>query len=60
VVFTSVPADSKARDVAAAVSDYAAAGATHVAIRTDEDDADLERFVTFLAGEVGPLVSAGS
>jgi alkanesulfonate monooxygenase SsuD/methylene tetrahydromethanopterin reductase-like flavin-dependent oxidoreductase (luciferase family) len=59
VVFTSVPADSKARDVAAAVSDYAAAGATHVAIRTDEDDADLERFVTFLAGEVGPLVSAG-
>jgi alkanesulfonate monooxygenase SsuD/methylene tetrahydromethanopterin reductase-like flavin-dependent oxidoreductase (luciferase family) len=57
VVFTSVPADSKARDVAAAVSDYAAAGATHVAIRTDEDHADLVRFVGFLAREVNPMLS---
>jgi alkanesulfonate monooxygenase SsuD/methylene tetrahydromethanopterin reductase-like flavin-dependent oxidoreductase (luciferase family) len=57
VVFTSVPADSKARDVAATVGDYAAAGATHVAIRTDEDDADLVRFVGFLAREVNPMLS---
>ena len=57
VVFTRVPADSKARDVAAAVSDYAAAGATHVAIRTEEDDADLVRFVGFLAQGVSPMLS---
>jgi hypothetical protein len=53
VVFVSVPAESPAADVAAAVSEYARAGATHVAVNTD---ADLERFVTFLAGEVSPLV----
>jgi hypothetical protein len=38
------------------VSEYAAAGATHVAINADEDDADLERFVGRLGREVAPLV----
>jgi hypothetical protein len=41
------------------VSEYAAAGATHVAVNADERDADLERFVTLLAREVSPLVRPG-
>jgi alkanesulfonate monooxygenase SsuD/methylene tetrahydromethanopterin reductase-like flavin-dependent oxidoreductase (luciferase family) len=57
VVFTSASADSPARDVAAKVSEFAAAGATHVAVNADERGADLERFVTFLAREVNPLLS---
>jgi luciferase-like monooxygenase len=57
VVFVSVPADSAAADVAATVSEYAGAGATHIAVNAAQDDADLERFVGFLAGEVSPLVS---
>jgi alkanesulfonate monooxygenase SsuD/methylene tetrahydromethanopterin reductase-like flavin-dependent oxidoreductase (luciferase family) len=36
--------------------EYAAAGATHVAVSAGEKDADLERFVTSLAREVSPLV----
>jgi len=56
VVFTHASEDSQARDTAAMVSEYAAAGATHVAINADEDDADLERFVGRLAREVAPLV----
>lgn len=56
VVFTRASADSPARDIAAKVSEYAAAGATHVAVNADEKDADLERFVTLLAREVSPLV----
>ena len=59
VVFTQAGADSRARDIAAMVSEYAAAGATHVAVNAGERDADLERFVTLLAREVSPLVSAG-
>jgi alkanesulfonate monooxygenase SsuD/methylene tetrahydromethanopterin reductase-like flavin-dependent oxidoreductase (luciferase family) len=57
VVFVSVPADGPAADVAATVSEYAQAGATHVAVNAEQDDADLERFVGFLAGVVSPLVS---
>jgi alkanesulfonate monooxygenase SsuD/methylene tetrahydromethanopterin reductase-like flavin-dependent oxidoreductase (luciferase family) len=56
VVFISAPAGSPAAAVAATVSEYAAAGATHVAVNAAEDDADLERFAGFLAREVGPLV----
>ena len=40
----------------ATVSEYAAAGATCVAVNADEDDADIERFAGFLAREVSPLV----
>jgi len=58
VVFTRAAADSPARDIAAKVSEFAAAGATHVAVNADEDDADLERFVTLLAREVSPLTRA--
>ena len=57
VVFVSVSADSPATDIAAMVGEYAAAGATHIAVNAAEDDADLERFVAFLALEVAPLVS---
>jgi alkanesulfonate monooxygenase SsuD/methylene tetrahydromethanopterin reductase-like flavin-dependent oxidoreductase (luciferase family) len=57
VVFISVPQDSPARDIAASVSEYASAGATHVAVNADEDDADLVRFVGILAREVSPLLS---
>src|SRR5882724_7907652 len=60
VVFISAPQDSPAPDIAAVVRDYAAAGATCVAVNADEDDADIERFAGFLAREVSPLVSAGS
>lgn len=56
VVFLGACENSPARDIAAMVSEYAAAGATQVAINADERDADLERFVTLLAREVGPLV----
>ena len=56
VVFLSVPAASPAQDLAAVVGAYAAAGATHVAVNADEEDADLERFVRFLAREVSPLL----
>ena len=59
VVFTHASADSPAPDIAAVVRDYAAAGATCVAVNADEDDADIERFAGFLARDVGPLVSAG-
>jgi alkanesulfonate monooxygenase SsuD/methylene tetrahydromethanopterin reductase-like flavin-dependent oxidoreductase (luciferase family) len=57
VVFISVPAGSPAPEIAAVVRDYAAAGATCVAINTDEEDADLARFVGVLAREVSPLLS---
>jgi alkanesulfonate monooxygenase SsuD/methylene tetrahydromethanopterin reductase-like flavin-dependent oxidoreductase (luciferase family) len=61
VVFTSVPADGPAAAAAATVSEYARAGATHIAVNAAESDADLERFVGFLAHQVAPLVedSAG-
>src|SRR5580693_1799955 len=48
VVFVSVSADSPAADIAAAVGEYAAAGATHIAVNATGDDADLVRFVAFL------------
>ena len=57
VVFISTPAGRPAAGVAATVSEYAAAGATHVAVNAAEDDADLTRFVTFLAQKVSPLLS---
>ncbi len=57
VVFVSVPADGPAADVAAAVGEYARAGATCIAVDTGADGTDLERFVAFLAGEVKPLLS---
>jgi alkanesulfonate monooxygenase SsuD/methylene tetrahydromethanopterin reductase-like flavin-dependent oxidoreductase (luciferase family) len=56
VVFTSVSAASPAKDIAAVVSEYAAAGATHVAVNADEEDADLVGFVELLAREVSPLL----
>ena len=55
VVFVSVPADGPATDIAATVGEYAAAGATYIAVDAAEDGADLERFVAFLAREVKPL-----
>jgi alkanesulfonate monooxygenase SsuD/methylene tetrahydromethanopterin reductase-like flavin-dependent oxidoreductase (luciferase family) len=57
VVFTVASQDSPAAEVAAVVNEYAAAGATHVAVNALEDDADLVRFAGFLAREVGPLLS---
>jgi alkanesulfonate monooxygenase SsuD/methylene tetrahydromethanopterin reductase-like flavin-dependent oxidoreductase (luciferase family) len=59
VVFLSASENSPPREIAALVSEYAAAGATHVAVSARENDADLERFVTLLARKAGPLVSAG-
>ena len=56
VVFVSTPADGPAAAVAATVSEYARAGATHVAVNMAESDADLERFTGFLGREVSPLV----
>ena len=56
VVFISAPAAGPAGAIAGAVREYAAAGATHVAVNAAEDDADLERFAGFLAREVGPLL----
>ena len=56
VVFTSAPADSPAAAIATAVGDYARAGATCVAVNAAGSDPDLERFVSFLATEVAPLV----
>jgi alkanesulfonate monooxygenase SsuD/methylene tetrahydromethanopterin reductase-like flavin-dependent oxidoreductase (luciferase family) len=57
VVFVSVPADRPAAEIAATIGEYAAAGATHIAVNAAQHDADLERFVGFLAGQVKPLVS---
>jgi hypothetical protein len=57
VVFISAPAAGPAEAIAATVREYAAAGATCVAINTDEEDADLERFVGFLTQKVSPLLS---
>ncbi len=56
MVFVSVPADGTAAAAAATISEYARAGATHVAVNAAESDADLARFVGFLAHEVAPLV----
>jgi alkanesulfonate monooxygenase SsuD/methylene tetrahydromethanopterin reductase-like flavin-dependent oxidoreductase (luciferase family) len=56
VVFISAPVDGPAAAIAATVSEYAAAGATHVAVNAAEDGADVGRFAGFLAREVGPLV----
>jgi 5,10-methylenetetrahydromethanopterin reductase len=57
VVFVAVPAQSPARDIAATVNEYSAAGATHVAVLAAEDDADLVQFAAILGHEVRPLVS---
>jgi alkanesulfonate monooxygenase SsuD/methylene tetrahydromethanopterin reductase-like flavin-dependent oxidoreductase (luciferase family) len=57
VVFIAAPENSPAADVAAVVKEYAAAGATQVAVNAAEDDADVVRFAGFLAREVAPLVS---
>jgi alkanesulfonate monooxygenase SsuD/methylene tetrahydromethanopterin reductase-like flavin-dependent oxidoreductase (luciferase family) len=56
VVFTSASAASPAKGIAAMVSEYAAAGATHVAVNAAEDDADIVGFVELLARDVQPLL----
>jgi alkanesulfonate monooxygenase SsuD/methylene tetrahydromethanopterin reductase-like flavin-dependent oxidoreductase (luciferase family) len=56
VAFISASASGPAADIAATVSEYLQAGVTCVAIDTAERDADLERFVRFLASEVRPLL----
>lgn len=56
VAFTSASVDTPAADVAAVVKAIAAAGVDCVAISDAEEDGDLERFVTFLAREVKPLL----
>lgn len=56
VVFVEVAADGPAATIAATVNEYARAGATQIAIDAVGGDADLERFVGFLAREVAPLV----
>ena len=56
VVFISAPAAGPAEAIAGPVREYAAAGATHVAVNAAEGDADLTRFVRFLAREVSPLL----
>jgi hypothetical protein len=57
VVSVAVPAESPARDIAATVNEYGAAGATHVAVPPAEDDADVARFAGVLGREVSPLVA---
>ena len=56
VAFISVPADSPAAAIAATVGEYARAGASCVAVNATGSDPDLDRFVSFLATEVAPLV----
>ena len=55
-MFVSVPADGPAAAAAATIGEYLRAGATHIAVNAAESDADIERFVGFLAHEVRPLV----
>jgi alkanesulfonate monooxygenase SsuD/methylene tetrahydromethanopterin reductase-like flavin-dependent oxidoreductase (luciferase family) len=57
VVFVAVPAGSPAREIAATVNEYGAAGATHVAVLPAQDDADVARFAGVLGREVSPLVA---
>jgi alkanesulfonate monooxygenase SsuD/methylene tetrahydromethanopterin reductase-like flavin-dependent oxidoreductase (luciferase family) len=57
VVFLAVPAESAAGEIAAAVNEYGAAGATHVAVLPAEDDADVASFADVLGREVSPLVA---
>jgi alkanesulfonate monooxygenase SsuD/methylene tetrahydromethanopterin reductase-like flavin-dependent oxidoreductase (luciferase family) len=57
VAFTSASVETPAADVAAVVNAIGAAGVDCVAISDIEEDGDLERFVTFLAAEVKPLLS---
>jgi alkanesulfonate monooxygenase SsuD/methylene tetrahydromethanopterin reductase-like flavin-dependent oxidoreductase (luciferase family) len=57
VVFVSAPADGRAAAIAATVGEYAAAGATCVAVDAGENGADLEPLVALLTREVGPLLS---
>ena len=54
VVFAEAAADGPAGAIAATVSERARAGATHIAVNATDSDADLERFVRFLAQEVNP------
>jgi alkanesulfonate monooxygenase SsuD/methylene tetrahydromethanopterin reductase-like flavin-dependent oxidoreductase (luciferase family) len=54
VVFTEAAADGPAAAIAATASEYARAGATCIAVNAAESEADLERFVGFLAQEVKP------
>ena len=56
VAFTSVSVDIPAAETADVVKAIAAAGVDCLAISDAEEDGDLERFVTFLAQEVKPLV----
>jgi alkanesulfonate monooxygenase SsuD/methylene tetrahydromethanopterin reductase-like flavin-dependent oxidoreductase (luciferase family) len=57
VVFINVPAGGPAADIAATVGEYAAAGATRIAVSAGEDGSGLEPFVRLLAGQVAPLLS---
>lgn len=57
VVSVAVPAESPARDIAATVNEYGAAGATHVAVLAAEDDADIARFAGVLGRGVSPVVA---
>lgn len=57
VAFADVPAESPARDIAATVNEYGAAGATHVAVLPADDNADLARFADMLGREVSPLIA---
>ena len=50
-------ADGPAAAIAATVSEYARAGATHIAVNAAEGDANLEQFVRFLAREVNPRLA---
>jgi len=57
VVFVSVPADGRAADITATVGEYAAAGATCVAVDNGENGSDLEPLMALLIREVGPRLS---
>jgi alkanesulfonate monooxygenase SsuD/methylene tetrahydromethanopterin reductase-like flavin-dependent oxidoreductase (luciferase family) len=57
VVFVAVPAESPAREIAAIVNEYAAAGATHVAVLPAQEDADVAMFADVLGREVRPLLT---
>jgi len=52
-----IGAVAAAADAAGLAQLWLSAGATHVAVNATEDDADLVRFVRFLATEVKPLLA---
>jgi alkanesulfonate monooxygenase SsuD/methylene tetrahydromethanopterin reductase-like flavin-dependent oxidoreductase (luciferase family) len=59
VAFLPIESDLGAPQVAAAVDDYATAGATHtILLAVGDDDANLADYAGFVAREVRPLVAA--